>query len=127
MSTNNIFFYTFICSSGRNIDMTTFERIKFLADKQGKNLKTVATELGFSENAIYKWKTQSPTSENLSKVADYFDVSVDSLLGRKEKTTYAETDLAKMIDYAMSFDGKPINEHDREVILAFLKGKYGIE
>ena len=34
--------------------MTTFERIKYLSDKQGKNLKTVSTELGFSENAIYK-------------------------------------------------------------------------
>lgn len=52
--------------------MTTFERIKFLANKQGKNLKTVATDLGFSENALYKWKNQSPTTENLSKVADYF-------------------------------------------------------
>lgn len=57
---------------GRNIEMTTFERIKFLANKQGKNLKTVATDLGFSENALYKWKNQSPTTENLSKVADYF-------------------------------------------------------
>lgn len=28
---------------------------------------------------------------------------------------------------AMSFDGKPIDEHDREIIMAFLKGRYGIE
>ena len=107
--------------------MTTFERIKFLADKQGKNLKTVATDLGFSENALYKWKNQSPTTENLSKVADYFGVSLDYLVGRKEESLYTETDLAQMVDNAMSFDGQPINEHDKEVIMAFLKGKYGIE
>lgn len=107
--------------------MTTFERIKFLANKQGKNLKTVATDLGFSENALYKWKNQSPTTENLSKVADYFGVSLDYLVGRKEESLYTETDLAQMVDNAMSFDGQPINEHDKEVIMAFLKGKYGIE
>lgn len=107
--------------------MTTFERIKTLADKQGKNLKTISTESGLSENAIYKWKTQSPTSENLSKVADYFGVTLDFLMGREEKITYTETDLAKIVNSAMSFDGKPINEHDREVIMAFLKGKYRIE
>lgn len=107
--------------------MTTFERIKFLADKQGKNLKTVATDLGFSENALYKWKNQSPTTENLSKVADYFDVSLDYLVGRDQVTPYTETDLAQMVDNAMSFDGQPINDHDKEVIMAFLKGKYGIE
>lgn len=107
--------------------MTTFERIKFLADKQGKNLKTVATDLGFSENALYKWKNQSPTTENLSKVADYFGVSLDYLVGRKEESLYTETDLAQMVDNAMSFDGQPINDHDKEVIMAFLKGKYGIE
>ena len=112
---------------GRNIEMTTFERIKFLADKQGKNLKTVATDLGFSENALYKWKNQSPTTENLSKVADYFGVSLDYLVGRREESLYTETDLAQMVDNAMSFDGQPINEHDKEVIMAFLKGKYGIE
>lgn len=112
---------------GRNIEMTTFERIKFLANKQGKNLKTVATDLGFSENALYKWKNQSPTTENLSKVADYFGVSLDYLVGRKEESLYTETDLAQMVDNAMSFDGQPINEHDKEVIMAFLKGKYGIE
>lgn len=39
--------------------MTTFERIKFLAEKQKKNLKTVAIDLGFGENAIYKWKPKS--------------------------------------------------------------------
>lgn len=107
--------------------MTTFERIKFLANKQGKNLKTVATDLGFSENALYKWKNQSPTTENLSKVADYFGVSLDYLVGRREESLYTETDLAQMVDNAMSFDGQPINEHDKEVIMAFLKGKYGIE
>lgn len=54
--------------------MIIFEQIKHLADKRVKNLKTVSTELGFRENAIYKWKVQSPTIKNLSKIVDYFRV-----------------------------------------------------
>lgn len=62
-----------------------FDRVKKLSDERGENLKTVAHKLGFSENAFYKWKSQSPKSETLQKVADYFDVSTDYLLGRTDK------------------------------------------
>lgn len=68
----------------REVDSMLVERIKILADKRGENLKLVAQRLGFSENALYKWNTQSPKTENLEKVADYFNVSIDYLLGRTE-------------------------------------------
>lgn len=64
--------------------MTLFERIKFLTKKQGKNLKSVALDLGFGENYLYTWKRQTPSAENLQKVADYFHVSTDYLLGRTD-------------------------------------------
>lgn len=64
--------------------MTTFDIIKKLSHDRGKNLKEVAKELGFGENLFYKWKTQSPTAEKLQKVADYFKVSTDYLLGRTD-------------------------------------------
>ncbi|WP_314063543.1 helix-turn-helix transcriptional regulator [uncultured Vagococcus sp.] len=106
--------------------MSLFERIKELATKRGKNLKEVALELGLSENIFYTWKKSSPKSEVLEKVADYFDVSTDYLLGREVENEITETDLEKMIDNAMSFSGKPMSENDREVIMAFLKGKFGV-
>lgn len=59
-----------------------FERVKYLSEKQGKNVKVVALELGLSENYFYSWKTSSPKTEILQKVADYFDVSLDYLTGR---------------------------------------------
>ena len=105
--------------------MTTFERIKFLAEKQKKNLKTVAIDLGFGENAIYKWKHQSPTTENLTKVADYFGVTLDYLVGREGKTYMHESskDLDEILDNAMSFDGKPLTEIDKDAIRAFMQGR----
>ncbi|WP_422389725.1 helix-turn-helix domain-containing protein [Candidatus Enterococcus clewellii] len=65
-----------------------FDRVKELAKKRDKSLKDVALELGFSENALYKWQSQSPKAETLQKVADYFDVSTDYLLGRTDKKHY---------------------------------------
>lgn len=65
--------------------MTTFERIKELSAKRGKSVKEVAGELGFGENYFYSLNSgKSPTAEKLEKVADYFGVSVDYLLGRTE-------------------------------------------
>lgn len=68
------------------LDMTTFERIKKLADNQKISLKDLALKLGFSENYFYNMKNakSSPSSEVLTKVADYFGVTVDSLLGREK-------------------------------------------
>lgn len=65
--------------------MTTFERIKEISKQRGLNLKKTATEAGLSENAIYKWKTQTPQSNALQAVADVLGVSVDYLLGNTDE------------------------------------------
>ncbi|WP_205288173.1 helix-turn-helix domain-containing protein [Lactococcus cremoris] len=65
--------------------MTISERIKELADKQGKPLQKVSEDLGFGVNYLYRLKNQQPTAEKLTIIADYFDVSVDYLLGRNER------------------------------------------
>ena len=78
--------------------MNVFDRIKSLADKQGISVTKVALDLGFSENLFYQWKKSYPKSDRLEKVADYFNVSVDYLLGREEKQPepyYALTDKEK--------------------------------
>ena len=108
--------------------MTVFERIQSLAKKRGIPMSKLALTLGFSENLFYRWKSSDPKAVDLEKVADYFEVSVDYLLGRETETPkHTETDLSKMIDSAMSFDGEPVTDHDREIIMAFLKGKYGVK
>ncbi|MEY8515034.1 helix-turn-helix domain-containing protein [Lactococcus taiwanensis] len=105
--------------------MTTFERIKNLADNQKISLQKVAIDIGLSENAIYGWKTRKPKGEDLAKVADYFHVSVDYLLGRDETGPTTQTvDLAEIASKPKDFDwdsvlsvgGKPIPEEDKEII-----------
>ena len=108
-----------------------FDIIKSLCHKRGISINDLEEALGYSRNTLYRLKKQNPGADKLKAIADYFDVSIDYLLGRTSNenvgTVYTETDLARMVDSAMSFDGKPISPHDKEVILAFLKGKYGIE
>ncbi len=106
--------------------MTTFERIKELADRQGKSLQKVASDLGFSPSYFYNLKSKkSPSAEHLAKVADYFHVSVDYLLGRdKTGPTTQTVDLVEIANKPKDFDwgsvlsvgGKPIPEEDKEII-----------
>lgn len=118
--------------------MTLFERIKSLAQGRGKNLKEVATALGFGENYIYSLNSgKKPSSDKLEAIADYFDVSVDYLLGRTDKKHYydltekderdIQKELKKIIngedvDNAFAaFDGKvleELNDEDRELLIA---------
>ncbi|MDK1716376.1 helix-turn-helix domain-containing protein [Dellaglioa algida] len=115
--------------------MTLFDRIKTLSNKKYKNVKEVATELGFSENLFYKWKTSEPKARDVQKVADYFNVSTDYLLGRTDVMNISpqeqeQQDMKDMLqdNRILSFDGKPIPEKDKEQILdfiEFLKNKNG--
>lgn len=110
--------------------MTTFERIKKLADNQKISLQKVATDIGLSENAIYGWKTRKPKGEDLAKIADYFHVSVDYLLGREDIEKIKEpVDLKDIVsdhvnfedvnwDEWLSFDGKPLTEKDKMLLFA---------
>jgi transcriptional regulator with XRE-family HTH domain len=75
-----------------NLVMTLFERIKLLANQRNKNVKEVALELGFSENLFYRWKQTEPKAKDLEKVAKYFDVNVDYLLGRTINPNPLETE-----------------------------------
>ncbi|KST90755.1 Transcriptional regulator [Lactococcus lactis subsp. lactis] len=70
--------------------MTIFERIKELADKQGKSLQKVSEELGFSSNYLYQLKRQTPAADKLIKLSKYFNVSVDYLLGLTQDNTVHE-------------------------------------
>lgn len=65
--------------------MSTFDRIKELAKSHGMSLKDLSLKLGMGENSIYRWTNTTPSLDNLQKVADYFDVSIDYLLARDEQ------------------------------------------
>lgn len=68
--------------------MTVFDRVKKLAEKQGISIVELEEKLDFGRNSLYSWKKKTPNGDRLKKVADYFHVSTDYLLGRTEKEHY---------------------------------------
>lgn len=65
--------------------MTIVERIRELTNKQGFSLTTLEVKLGLGNGTISRWRTSSPNTDKLQKVADFFNVSLDYLLGRADK------------------------------------------
>lgn len=100
--------------------MITFERIKELAKKQGKSLNKVEEDLGYGKNVLYRLKNSNPSTERLQEIADYFDVSVDYLLGREERETPKFVDLSED-DTVFSFDGKAISKETMRKAIAIAK------
>ena len=96
-----------------------FERVQELSNKRGISISELEDRIGFGKNSIYKWKKQSPKIETLQKVADYFQVSADYLLGRTDNpsTNPKEIDI-KDDTVIMTYGGKPVSDKDREIILA---------
>ncbi|EGO6516565.1 helix-turn-helix transcriptional regulator [Enterococcus faecalis] len=111
---------------GGKLDMTVFDRVKKLADSQKISIVELEEKLNFSRNSLYAWKKSKPSIDKLEAVANYFGVSTDYLLGREISNKPKQSDdLDEILDNVMSFDGEPLDDHDREVIRAYLKGRFG--
>ena len=106
----------------------TFDRIKELAEKQGLSINLLEEKLGYSRNTIYNLKNSKPSTERISEIADYFNVSTDYLLGRTDNPKIATDgdasaplDLRDIAAQSMLFDGKPLTEEDIDFITAVLE------
>lgn len=60
------------------------ERIKTLSKSKGISIKKLLSDVGLGFNTMANMKTSMPKADNLAKIADYLDVSVDYLLGRTD-------------------------------------------
>ena len=69
--------------------MNVLERIQKLSKKNGISVGFLEENLGIGRGTIYKWNKSAPNTENLVKVADYFNVSIDYLLGIRPFTTFS--------------------------------------
>lgn len=62
--------------------MTLLDRIKQLCEQKGETLASLERKMDFGNGTIRRWGDTTPSGDKLSKVADFFHVSVDYLLGR---------------------------------------------
>jgi transcriptional regulator with XRE-family HTH domain len=102
-------------------------RIVDLRERVNMSQSELAKRLGIDKSSMNKIEksTRKVSSEELDKIASIFDVSTDYLLGRSTPDRkHIEQDLDKAIDESRSFDGKPISDHDREVVKKILRGYF---
>lgn len=109
-----------------------------LCKKHGLTPSGAATKIGFNRASVTMWKStgKAPKQELLVKIADFFGVTTDYLLGQdteKEKpvlTAKDERDIARNLEKIMAdlensgdlmFDGDPMSDEARESIRSALK------
>ena len=110
-----------------------------LCKQKGISCKKAAEEIGLSNSITTKWKKTgaTPGVETLDKVAAYFNVSMDYLLGKESEqkkmpvlTKKDELDIARILEQTMAdlessgelmFDGDPMSPEARDSIRSALK------
>ncbi|QLQ50932.1 helix-turn-helix transcriptional regulator [Lactiplantibacillus plantarum] len=106
-------------------------KIKDLALSEHITIAELERTLGFANGSISKWDKQSPSADRLQKVANYFDVSADYLLGNTDKKHYYDLsekdihDIGREVDRmiaglksnaVVNYYGEPMTDTDKEKV-----------
>ena len=104
------------------------ENIRVLRKQSGLTMKQLGNELGMAESTISLYETgkRSPDVQSLIRIADFFNVSLDCLCGRKNeviegKQPEQNNELMKLFDQ--------LNEEGKEKLIVYAddlvsSGKY---
>lgn len=101
-----------------------YQRIRELCSENGISVNKLEGILGVGASSIQKWRTTiSPSVDKILKVATYFDVSVDYLLGR----TDIRGSISELLeDDVISFQRarQKMSPQDRERMMKMLKAGF---
>ena len=67
------------------------QTFKKLCKSKGVSQKQALEDMQMNRNAAQPWSRGMPGADALQKIAEYFGVSMDSLLGREQKNPATET------------------------------------
>ena len=102
-----------------------YETIAALCEQRGIKPGRMCNELGISRGAITDLKAgrkQSLSAETLSKIANYFEVTVDYLLGSDEKNDLAPKRKVTDDDIKFAlFGGGPVSDAQYEEVKQFVR------
>lgn len=111
--------------------MNFAKRIKQLREDRKPKLyqKELAEAIGVSRQAITMWETNQriPDSEKLQEIANYFNCSVDFLLGKSNiRHVQMKYEMPKEVENVIResnimFDGAPLDDEDKEDVIEVIK------
>lgn len=97
--------------------MFSHERLKKLIDSRGINQQQLADAIGLSHVSIYYYVEgkKAPGTKTLKKIANYFNVTTDYLLGSSDDEVLNEMLNKKFIEMKSRLDSLP--EAQQEIIM----------
>lgn len=98
-----------------------YERLKLLAKEKKKSLNQIEEDLGFSKNTLYNTKKYTPQGDKLSKLAEYFNVSIDYLLGKTDNREPASSQLEDNIDNSFRYKDWTLTNEKKESVQDLLQ------
>lgn len=109
--------------------MTFYERYAFLCHEYGKSPTGVGSELSIDRATINYWKNNHvPKTQALIKISNYFNVSVDYLLGKTEIRTpfnnQSPDDISKVALFGGSEEVTEEMWNEVKNYVEFIKQKY---
>lgn len=118
-----------------------YETYRLLCEKAGKSDNAIAAEIGLSNSTVTTWKQGAlPRRPTIKKVADYFGISVEEMMGYEQKETAPapftrrdERDIEKRLEAMLGdldgpadglmFSGEPLDDETRELLRDSLRNQ----
>lgn len=101
-------------------------RLKSLRQENGYTQFKVAKHLGITQSAYanYERGARQPDADTISKIADFFHVSVDYLIGRTDDPHPLSLDeQMEGIEFALYGEIKDLTDEQKQEILDFVRFK----
>lgn len=101
-------------------------RLKELRKTYGVSQEKLSKEISVSRSTVAMWESEKsqPDNNTLQKLADYFNVSVDYLLGRTDDMNQNPGEENISFDdftYAMYNESKELTEEDKQALLGMAR------
>ena len=102
------------------------ERTLELIEKKNISKNKLLTDLKLSKNSFVDWQNRGtiPSAETIEKIADYFGVTTDYLLGRTDDINQKPGDSnIKMDDfsYALYNESRELDDDDKQRLLKYAR------
>lgn len=102
-----------------------YKRIEDLCIQKSTNITLMCREAAISRAALSDLKmgrTKELSSSTLNKIADYFDVTVDYLLGKEKSPSSDELDKQlDGVDFALYGEAHDLTDAEKRDVLKFIK------
>lgn len=111
-----------------------YERLEILIKENNMTKKQLAIEVGVSPSMFTFWKDgrSIPKIDKLQRLADYFHVSVDWLMGKCDNRDGSDSvdkkrpkDLRNLLaDEEITLNGRMMSEEDKERVLRIIEAAF---